>query len=318
MDVVTLGESMVLFTPETPGYMRYASTFTSKIAGAESNVAVGLARLGHHVGWFSRLGADEFGKKIFTFLRGEGVDVSKALFDGEAPTGLYFKEMVTDEEINVYYYRGNSAASRLSPEDLDEAYIAGARYLHLTGITPALSASCRETVFKAIDIAKQKGVTVVFDPNLRRKLWSEEEARRVLLDIVSKADIVLPGISEGEFLFGKDQPEDMAKKFIECGPSSVVLKLGAEGAYYYSKHEGEGYVPGFPIKRVVDPVGAGDGFAAGFLSGLLERLPFEKAVQRGAAIGAIVTTFSGDVEGLPDRKKVETFIKGMNQEDILR
>lgn len=146
MDVPPLGETMVLFTPESMGCLRYETNFSAKVAGAESNVALGLARLGHRRGWMSRLGDDEFGKKILSFIRGEDVEVSEVRLDPSASTGLYFKEMLTEDEIHVQYYRKDSAASRLQSSDLNEEYISQAKFLHLTGITPALSDSCRETV----------------------------------------------------------------------------------------------------------------------------------------------------------------------------
>ncbi|HEX7066177.1 MAG TPA: sugar kinase [Bacillales bacterium] len=317
MDVVTLGETMVLFTPASAGYMRYATDFSARVGGAESNVAIGLARLGHQAGWISRVGDDEFGRKILSFIRGEGVDVRGTWFDSAAPTGLYFKEMLTEDELRVQYYRKGSAASQMTPSDLNEDYLKQAKYLHITGITPALSESCRETVMRAIEMAKENGVTVVFDPNLRKKLWSEDQARQVLLELASKADIVLPGVNEGKFLFGDDEPDSMAKRFYDHGASAVVLKLGADGAYFCSKSE-SGYVSAFPVNRVVDPVGAGDGFAAGFLSGLLDDLSLEKAVERAAAVGALVTMVKGDVEGLPDRQRLESFVHGKNSEDVKR
>ncbi|GGE44367.1 2-dehydro-3-deoxygluconokinase [Pullulanibacillus camelliae] len=317
MDVITLGETMVLLTPETIGPMRYASTFTAKVAGAETNVAIGLARLGHQVGWLSRLGKDEFGKKILAFIRGEGVDISRVTFDPQASTGLYFKELITEEEIAVHYYRKDSAASHLSPNDLDEAYIASATYLHLTGITPALSDSCRDTVFAAIDWAKRSGVTVVFDPNLRRKLWSDQKAKETLLAISAQADILLPGLDEAHFLFGELETEQLVERFQEQGAKRVILKLGAKGAYYKTEDE-SGYVEGFPVRKVLDPVGAGDGFAAGLLSGLLDQLPFKEAVKRAAAVGALVTMVPGDVEGLPDRERMEAFINHQQHADVNR
>ncbi|WP_164667212.1 sugar kinase [Virgibacillus doumboii] len=317
MDVMTLGESMALFTPKIKGYMRYASDFTVKVAGAESNVAIGLARLEYRSAWLSRLGNDEFGKKILMYIRGEGVDVSQVHIDESASTGLYFKEMLTYDEMRVQYYRKNSAASRMKPSDLNEEYIASAKFLHITGITPALSESCYETVMKAVEIAKRNGVTIVFDPNLRRKLWSEEKARQALLEVSAKADIVLPGIDEAEFLFGQSDTETLARQLYKHGASIVVLKMGSNGAFYLSEKE-QGHVPGFPVKHVVDPVGAGDGFATGFLSGLLDGLELEKSVKRGAAVGALVTMVKGDVEGLPDRSRLNSFIKGETKVDVIR
>ncbi|HET7626788.1 MAG TPA: sugar kinase [Bacillales bacterium] len=317
MNVVTMGETMVLLSAESTGFMRYADRFTAKVAGAESNVAIGLARLGHRTGWISKLGNDEFGKKILTFIRGEGVDVSEVTFDPDAATGLYFKEQISEEEMRVQYYRAGSAASRLTPDDVNESYVAQADFLHLSGITPALSASCYETMLHAIRAAKQHGVKVVFDPNLRRKLWSEEEARNALLDLSGRADIVLPGLDEGDFLFGSREPETLARRFHELGAATVVVKLGEQGAYYSADQE-SGTVDAFKVPRVVDPVGAGDGFAAGLLSGLLDQLPLAKAVRRGAAVGAIVTMVHGDVEGLPDKERLVSFMSSENGEDVKR
>lgn len=317
MDVVTLGETMVLFTPESTGPMRYINRFTNHVAGAESNVAVGLARLGFHAGWISRLGTDEFGKKIRAFIRGEGVDTSRVNFDETADTGLFFKEKLAPGEWRVNYYRENSAASKMSPEDVDESYIAGAKFLHITGITPALSNSCYETVLSAIDYAKRNHVLVVFDPNLRRKLWPEERARTVLLELASKADIVLPGINEAEFLFGSGSPEQLAQEFQDGGTSVVVMKLGEQGAYYLDQ-DMEGYAQGYEVPEVVDPVGAGDGFSAGFLSGLLDGLNLPESVQRANAVGALVTMAAGDVEGLPEKGRLLNFIKNRSQGDVER
>lgn len=313
MDVVTLGEAMVVFEPDSVGNMRYAANFSANVGGAESNLAIGLARLGHQSAWISRLGEDEFGKKVLTFLRGEGVDVSQVKFDPAAATGIYFKERVSDDETRVQYYRKGSAASRLAPSDLSEAYIGSAKFLHVTGITPALSESCRETVMQAMKMAKNQGVTVVFDPNLRRKLWSDDVAKKVLLEMAEQADIVLPGVDEGEFLFDANDPEKIAQRFYDHGASKVIVKLGEKGAYYLSDEE-SGYVEAYPVKKVVDPVGAGDGFASGLLSGLLDQLSLRKAVQRGAAVGAMVTMIRGDAIGLPERKRLESFMAGANRD----
>ncbi|MCM3412719.1 sugar kinase [Metabacillus litoralis] len=316
MDVVTLGESMVVFTPTSDGFMRNANQFTMKFGGAESNVAVGLARLGHQSGWISRLGNDEFGKAILAFLKGENVDVSQVIFDSDAPTGVYFKEPRRQNSTRVYYYRKGSAASKLSKEDLNQAYLTKAKFLHITGITPALSESCRETVFEAINIAKQNGVTVVFDPNLRTKLWDEKTARETLLKLAGEADIILPGVAEGEFLFGESDPHNLGELFLNQGASTVILKMGATGAYYFTTKE-SALIPGLSVNQVVDPVGAGDGFAAGFLSGLLDELEIPKAVERANAVGALVTMVNGDVDGLPEREEVEQLLS-RRFEDVVR
>lgn len=166
MDVITFGETMVLFNTSYVGPLRYASQFEKTIGGAESNVAIGLARLGHQVSWMSRLGNDEFGLFVRNFVRGEGVDTSRVVFDDDHPTAVFFKERHAAKEPKVYYYRRGSAASFMKPEDLDEEHIAKAKFMHLTGITPALSPSCRQTVYRAIELARAYGLTVVFDPNI--------------------------------------------------------------------------------------------------------------------------------------------------------
>lgn len=325
MDVVSIGETMVLFTPREQGQMRYMRSYTSRIAGAETNTLIGLAKLGHRAGWISQVGQDEFGAQIMAAVRGEGVDTSQTTVHPSAPTGVFFKERLQEASVRVYYYRQGSAASLLAPESINENYIACAKYLYLTGITPALSPTCRETVFHAIGLARKHGVQVVFDPNLRRKLWSEEEAREVLTRLCGMADMVLAGISEGTFLFGDgDRDENgeksirpyLAERFLQLGCKAAILKLGAEGAYYSTRMEHK-RVPGFKVDHVADPVGAGDGFAAGVLSGLLDGLSLEEAVRRGCAIGAAVVTVNGDMEGLPDRELLAAFMSGRG-EDVAR
>ncbi|WP_031515425.1 sugar kinase [Desulfofalx alkaliphila] len=305
--VVTLGETMVLLNPTTTGPLKYATHFIKQIGGAETNFAIGLSRLGHSAGWISRVGNDEFGRYIISFVRGEGVDTSQVKVDPQAPTGVYFKERHEFGESKVFYYRKGSAASRLTPKDLDEAYISGAKYLHITGITPALSDSCRQTVLKAIEIAKSNGVTVSFDPNIRLKLWSVDKAVEVLMDLVSRSDIVLPGLQEGQMLVGANKPEEIADKILQAGAKTVVIKLGEKGAYYASGGE-SAYVPGYPVQRVVDPIGAGDGFAAGFISGLLKGWDLTQSVKLANAVGARTTQVVGDVEGLPTLEEIDYFL----------
>lgn len=316
MDVITLGESMILFTAESKGLMRYSQNFSRKVAGAESNVAIGLSRLGHKVGWISKVGNDEFGKTILSFIRGEGVDTSHVITDEFHPTGIFFKEYRTPSQVNIYYYRNNSAASNMKPEELDEEYITSAKYLHVTGITPALSDDCYFTVMKAINIAHSHGVKISFDPNLRRKLWPEVRARKVLMEMLTKSDIVMPSVKEAEFLFDTKDVYKQAEIILDHGPSIVVLKDNTKGTYFFNK-DCRGFIPNFKV-NVVDSVGAGDAFAAGFLSGLINGYPISKAVERGNAMGAFAVTASGDVEGLPEEEELRRFIELNNGEDIIR
>jgi 2-dehydro-3-deoxygluconokinase len=306
VDVLTIGETMVLLNPHESGPMRHVMDFRKRIGGAESNMAIGLSRLGHDTSWVSRLGDDPHGRFVRDTIRGGGVDTRHVTFDSDAPTGLMFKERRELDESRVFYYRGNSAASRMTPDDLPEEALSNTRYLHLTGITPALSESCRELVIDAARSAHEYDVTVSLDPNLRFKLWGENEMRETLLTLVEESDIVLPGIEEGEVLLGTDDPATIAEEFRDIGADEVVVKLGADGAFVASDAVTE-QVPGYEVERVVDPIGAGDGFAAGYLSGRLDNLDPVRATERANAVGALATTVTGDIEGLPTRSELAQF-----------
>jgi len=303
LDVVSLGETMVLLLAEQSGPMREAFTFSRHIAGAESNLAIGLSRLEHAAGWISRVGDDEFGRAIVFRVRGEGVDTSHVVHDPLAPTGIVVRERREAGPIEQVYYRRGSAASRMQAADLDAAYVGDARFLHLTGITPALSASCRETVFAAAEIARAAGVAVVLDPNYRSKLWDPSEARSVMRDLATRCDLVLPGLDEAELLSGESEPEAAARALAKLGPSTVVVKLGAQGALALTGDEVV-RAPGTPLERVVDPVGAGDAFAAGFLSGLLRGFDTTAALRLANRCGALAMLSPGDMEALPRWEEV--------------
>jgi 2-dehydro-3-deoxygluconokinase len=312
-EVVTFGESMVVFWPTETGSLEAASHLSKGMAGAESNVAIGLARLGHRVAWLSCLGDDGFGRFIYKTLRGEGVDVSRVQFDPRYPTGIYFKEKAGGGRTNVQYYRRASAASTLGPEDVRLGEFPGAKILFVTGITPALSESCRAAVFSAIDEAHARGMKVVFDPNVRYKLWSPEEATPVLLRIAEQSDVVLPGIDEAGLLTGirshsRSQAPNVAERLLHGRTELVAIKLGPSGAYYLT-HDESGFVPGFEVEQV-DEIGAGDAFASGIVSGLLQGFPVSEAVRWACALGAFAVTGVGDYESLPYRCDMEAFLNG--------
>ncbi|SDK05125.1 2-dehydro-3-deoxygluconokinase [Natronincola ferrireducens] len=298
---------MVLFNPDSTGPLRYVHNFSKSIAGAESNVAIALARLGHDVGWFSKLGNDEFGSYIKSIIRGEGVDVSRVVVDSENNTGLLFKERFAHVDPNVYYYRKNSAASNMTIEDLDLDYIRSAKILHVTGITLALSENTRQAVYKAVEFAKANNILVSFDPNIRLKLWSIDKARPTILDIIQMTDIVFPGKEEGKLLLGTDNPKQISEAFLNMGCKTVATKLGKEGCYITTKHQSE-EVRGYTVEKPEDTVGAGDGFAAGFLSGILKGLSLRECGQLANAVGAMATLVRGDMEGFPTLDQVKKFM----------
>lgn len=317
MDVLSIGETMIAFSPNEVGPMRYARDFSTHIAGAETNTLIGLEKLGVRTGWISQLGNDELGHRILSFVRGEGINVDSVKLTDEARTGIFLKEKARYDQTHVHYYRNDSAASIMSKDNIDKSYISQFKYLYITGITPALSENCKEAVLYLINVAKELGLKVIFDPNLRLKLWSEEEARETLLNIISLSDIVLPGISEGEFLFNEKSEDKIAQHIVVLGPSTVIVKLGEKGAYYQTRNE-SGYAKASKEIEVVDPVGAGDGFAAGYIAGFINGLSLHDAVEQACNAGALVTTVKGDVEGLPSENELEQFKNQDKTDDVIR
>lgn len=298
-DVVTFGESMARLSATRIGPLHLSPQLDLGIAGAESNLAVGLARLGSSVTWMSRVADDEFAQLITSTLRGEGVDV-RTVTDPEAPTGLLIKNKRTVDTTHVAYYRAGSAASRLAPSDLDHDLIARARVLHITGITAALGPGPRAACFAAVETARANGVAVSFDFNMRRKLWSDDEARDVLHRLVTLADVVFASDDEARIIVDGDAPEVLAENISALGPTETIIKLGDEGAVSHSAgttHVSRGY-------RVVelDPVGAGDAFCAGYLHGAMTGLGLADRLDLAARCGAYAVTVDGDWEGLPTQR----------------
>ncbi|MDP9992971.1 2-dehydro-3-deoxygluconokinase [Variovorax boronicumulans] len=306
-DVALFGEAMMLLVADRPGPLEDAQSFHKRTAGAETNVAIGLSRLGLKVGWASRLGTDSMARALLATMKGEGIDCSHVICDPTQRTGFQFKGRVTDgSDPPVEYHRKGSAASQMGPADIDEAWLRSARHLHATGVFAAISETSLQAALKTMDVMRAAGRTISFDTNLRPTLWSSTETMRHWInELASRADWVLPGIEEGLLLTGHDEPEAVARFYRERGAKLVVVKLGAEGAYYDSDEAGTGRVDGFPVKEVIDTVGAGDGFAAGVVSALLEGRSVPEAVRRGAWIGARAVQVLGDTEGLPTRAELE-------------
>ncbi len=302
IDVVTFGEAMMLLVADQPGPLERSQAFVKRTAGAETNVAIGLARLGLQLAWCSRLGTDSMGRYLLQSMQAEGIDCSHVVCDGTQRTGFMIKGRVEGGgDPEVEYHRKGSAASLFQPEEIDMPWLVGARHLHATGIFAALSANCLATSIASMEAMRKHGKTISLDPNLRPSLWASKDVMRETINSLAfLADWVLPGIEEGKLLTGKDSPEEIANFYLDAGVSLVVIKLGTEGAYYATAQEAA-YVPGFPVDQVVDTVGAGDGFAAGVISGMLEGLSVQNAVRRGAWIGARAVQVLGDTEGLPTR-----------------
>ncbi|MEP6503406.1 MAG: sugar kinase [Betaproteobacteria bacterium] len=308
LDVVTAGEALVLLAAEAPGALEEVDRFRRFSAGAELNVAIGLARLGLRVGFMSRVGGDAFGRFLLAAMAREGLSRELVAIDPARSTGFMLKSLASGGADPVIdYYRRGSAAGAMDASDLARAAPTGARHVHLTGILPALSAGCRELAFALATSARAEGRRVSFDPNLRPRLWaSHDEMVATINEFAAMADLMLPGLAEGRVLTGKNRAEDIADSYLDLGAGAVVVKLGAEGAFCADRSGLRAYVPGVLAKRVVDTVGAGDGFAVGVISGVLEGLGLEAAVRRGNAIGARVVQFPGDSDGLPTRWELDT------------
>jgi 2-dehydro-3-deoxygluconokinase len=304
--VITAGETMVLGVPARPGRLRHAGRLELKVGGAESNLAIALSRLGILTGWISHLGEDEPGQLVLDRVRAEGVDASRVRRLPGYPTGLYLREKV-GEEVRVYYYRRGSAASAMEPGAYDAGYLEGAEFFHLTGITPALSEECRAFALWAAREARRIGVRVSFDVNYRSKLWTPKEARGFAEELMPEVDLLFVGDEEALALW--DRPdEEFVRELAKTGPQEVVLKQGQEGSLALVGGEVL-HQPAFTVEEV-DPIGAGDAFAAGYLAGHLWGLPPGERLRVANAMGAYSVMTLGDYEGLPNKEELEAFLEG--------
>ncbi|MEW9671810.1 sugar kinase [Ammoniphilus sp. 3BR4] len=307
LDVITIGDGMITFNPSATGPMRFVQSFDRKIGGAELNFAIGCARLGLKTGWISRLGNDEFGRFIQYSARGEGMDVSQVKLVDGYPTSLNFKEVMEDGAGRTFYYRANSPTSTMTPDDLDEEYFKQAKLLHVTGVFPAIGGNNVEIIRRALQLAKQHGLLVSFDPNIRLKLWSKEQAKETLTSFLPFVDIVLTGEEEADLLLNVTELEAIKEKFMEYGARYVIIKRGEHGSIGFDRDQ-KVEAPPIPARKVVDTVGAGDGFDAGFVFGILNGWELSKALTFANAVGSMVVSVKGDNEGLPLYEDVQAFL----------
>ena len=308
LDAVTYGEPLVVFIAEEPGSLAQVRRFRKAIAGAELNVAVGLARLGFKVGYVSRVGADSFGEFVKQTLLRQRIDAARVKIDPTHPTGFYLKSCALDgSDPAVEYHRKGSAASRLSLADYDARYFAGARHLHLSGVAPAISPGSLELAAHMAAEARATGAQrISFDPNLRPVLWSStNDMVQQMRRLAALAEWVMPGLEEGRIISGAQSPSAVADFFLQRGALGVVIKLGAAGAYLKTAQQ-ELNVAATPVAKVVDTVGAGDGFAVGFISALLEGRQPEQAVVRGNLVAGLAIQVTGDSDGLPTRIQLDS------------
>lgn len=305
--IVLLGEALVNLNESRGRPLAKGGQLDLSFAGAEVNVAIGLARLGHSTRWVSALGNDPLGEMVRKGLNSEGVD-TRFIQQSSGSTALMVKAPRPGLEPEVIYYRSQSIMAQSDLSEHAQAALEGASILYLTGITPALSPSCRKAFVHWIDTAERLGVPIWFDPNHRRKLWSDEQARELLVPLLPRFTGVLAGKDEAEMLLQSGASgSELADRLHGAGVQHAVIKDGENGSWYHGVDK-TAQVPAYAVKQVVDPVGAGDAFGAGVVSGFLENLTWEESLRRGNALGAISCQCAGDWEGAPDRKTLELFI----------
>ncbi|WP_026923602.1 sugar kinase [Glycomyces arizonensis] len=302
MEVLCLGESMVVFAPTATTSLRHAANLRAGIAGAESNVAISLALLGVHAGWRGKVGDDPFGRRVLDVLRASDVDCDGVEVDPDRPTGVYFKDP-NPEGTRVHYYRAGSAASAMGPGHLDGA--EAPRILHLSGITPALSDSCAALVDELVVGRALAGATVSFDVNYRPALWPLDRAAPRLARLGDAADLTFVGLDEAETLWGCKTADDVRSELPNAG--TLVVKDGGEGVTCFEGEERH-YSPADPVE-IIEPVGAGDAFAAGFLYGRLKGASPDGCMRLGhrLAAGALQTT--GDLAAPPGPQTVRSILE---------
>jgi len=320
LDFISIGEVLVQFNPITPGPLRYVKYFEVHVAGSEANMLIALSKLGYRTGIITRVGDDEFGKLVLNFLRGEGVDVSRVKIDPEAPTGIYFiqRHYPVPGKSTVYYYRHGSAASRLTLDDLDKSYIEQAKALILTGITPALSNSCLEVVREAYRYATEHSIDVIFDTNIRMKLWKNASKAREVISQFLKAKIVFTNIEDLNILYPNKSIDEAVSDIIAMGTDIVVVKMGEEGALAYDSKLNRYEVKAFKVPFIEDVIGAGDAFNAVFIASIYKGLSIDQALTYASVAGALVVTVRGDVEAQPSWKDIEVFLESQKRALMLR
>lgn len=298
-EVVCLGESMTMLTATTALPLRSRPTLAMYVGGAESNVACGLAHLGHKVEWHGRLGDDPLGRGIADFLESRSVDTSRVEYDGSRGTGIYFKDRA-EAHTTVYYYRTNSAASAMSRANMELGLLEDVRLLHLSGITAALSESC-DHLMDALLVERKHGASKVsFDINYRSGLWPVDKAAPRLRALALAADIVIVGRDEAEKLWGTKTADDV--RDLLRGVPELVVKDSDVGATHYSA-KGTAFEPALKV-QVVEPVGAGDAFAAGFLSGSLKGMSPGQSLRHGHVMAAFTLQHESDLPELPDAQVI--------------
>jgi len=310
-DIVALGEPLIEFSAAAAGGLVDGARFVAGCGGDTCNFVVAASRLGGRAGYIARIGDDPFAGLLRRCWEQEGVDAAHVETDPASRTGIYF--ITRENKAHIFtYYREGSAASRIMPDHLPQDYIRRARWLHVSGISQAISESAAATVEKAITIARDAQTVISYDPNLRLKLWPLDPARDIIHRTAAHADIFLPSYEDACQLSGKQDPEEIVQTYLAMGPATVVLKLGAEGALLGVSAPQSGRpaltrVAACPVEAV-DASGAGDTFDAAFAVCRLAGRSLVECVRFANAAGALVTTGIGTVAPIPNREAVDALL----------
>jgi 2-dehydro-3-deoxygluconokinase len=304
-DIIAIGEPMLEFNAEEEGALSEVGRFVVGWGGDTSNFCIAASRAGSRVGYLTRLGEDEFGESFLNLWQREGIDVSRIVKDPDAFTAAYFISRKGRQHYFTYFRR-DSAASRMTPGFLPKDYIAGAKLLHVSGISQAISQSACDTVFAAMGIARAAGRLVSYDPNFRPKLWPLDRARAVIHETCRQADLIFPSLDDARQLTGLTTAEEIAKFYFGLGPKVVVIKLGAEGALLATA-EGLRTFPPYKIDSI-DMSGAGDTFDGAFVAGYLAGRPVQECMRFANAAAAITTSGLGCVTPVPRREAIEALM----------
>ncbi|MBO1306200.1 sugar kinase [Enterococcus sp. 669A] len=311
-EFLTIGEPIALFgSTEVDKSLKDAQNFQKFLAGAEVNVAVGVSRLGHSTQYITRVGKDPFGEFIIDQLNENKVGTDYVDQTEDFWTAFQLKDRVSDGDPSIFYFRKGSAAAHFQQQVLDTIDFSEVKMVHLSGIFPAISSEALTAFRHFVQLLEEKNIRTTFDPNLRPQLWeSREKMVETINELASHAEIILPGINEGEILMGSRDPEAIADFYLANGAATktVIVKLGTEGAYVKQKDGSSFTISGFKVDEVVDTVGAGDGFAAGLITALIEGKSLEEAVIRANAVGALAVQSPGDNDGYPTPEELEAFL----------
>ncbi|MCD2257474.1 sugar kinase [Agrilactobacillus fermenti] len=311
-EFLTIGEPISLFASEdTDKSLKDAVNWHKFLAGAEVNVAVGVSRLGHSAQYITRLGEDPFGDFIRDQLNENNIGTDYIDSTPDYWTAFQLKDKVSKGDPSIFYFRKGSAAAHFDKNMLDKIDFSDVKFAHLSGIFPAISDQALDAFNHFVALLQAHHIRTTFDPNLRPQLWSSQEKMiQTINGLAAQAEIILPGINEGEILMGSRDPEKIADFYLQNGEltQTVVVKLGPEGAFVKNK-AGDSYtVNGFKVDEVVDTVGAGDGFALGVVTALMEGKSMKDAVIRGNAVGAFAVQAPGDNDGYPTPEQLQAFL----------